>query len=127
MSEKGKAVANKIGTSVEKRGKKSTVNVSGKAVPSVRKASEPTSPTGKTYKVTLAGTKGRGQTVVISAPGKALEANTTLEPGKVVTLKLSRSNVVGKYPKVRHLPAPETKLKLDDETRKSLLASMVLI
>jgi len=85
------------------------------------------SPTGKTYTVTLARAKGRGQTVVISAPGKVLEANTTLETGKIVTLKLSRSKLVGKYPEVHHLPAPQTKLKLDDETRKSLLASMVLI
>lgn len=82
---------------------------------------------GKTYKVTLARAKGRGQTVVISAPGKVLEASTTLETGKIVKLKLSRSKLVGKYPEVHHLPAPQTKLKLDDETRKSLLASMVLI
>lgn len=114
VSEEGKAVAKKIGSSVvgEKRTKKAT-------------ASKP--PVGKTYKVTLARAKGGGHTVVISAPGKVLEANTTLKPGKVVKLKLSRSNVVGKHPEVHHLPAPKTKLKLDDEMRKSLLASMVLI
>jgi len=50
-----------------------------------------------------------------------------LKSGKVVQLELSRSNLVGKHPEVHHLPAPKTKLKLDDETRKSLLALMVLI
>ena len=122
-------MAKKIGSSVvgEKSAKKTTVNVAGKAVLSVHKASASKPPTGKTYKVTLARTKGQGQTVVISAPGKVLEANTTLKPGKIVKLKLSRSKVVGKHPEVHHLPAPTTKLKLDDETRKSLLALMVLI
>lgn len=128
-SKKGKAVAKKVGGSVvgEKRAKKATASVAGKVALSVHKASASTPPTNKTYTVTLARAKGGGQTVVISAPGKVLEANTTLRPGKIVKLKLSRSNVVGKYPEVHHLPAPKTKLKLDDETRKSLLASMVLI
>jgi hypothetical protein len=122
-------VAKKIGSSVvgEKRTKKSTANVAGKVALSAHKASASKPPTGKTYKVTLARTKGGGQTVVISAPGKILEANTTVKPGTIVNWKLSRSNVVGKHPEVHHLPAPKTKLKLDDETRKSLLASMVLI
>lgn len=122
-------MAKKIVSSVvdEKRAKKTTANVGGKVVLPAHKTSASKPPAGKTYKVTLAGAKGRGQTVVISAPGKVLEANTTLEPGKVVKLKLSRNNVVGKNPGVQHLPAPQTKLKLDDETRKSLLASMVLI
>lgn len=115
-------MAKKLGSSVVsvKSAKKRAANVAGKVA-------APKSATGKTYKVTLARSKGRGHTVVISAPGKVLEANTTLEPGKVVKLKLSRSNVVGKYPEVHHLPAPKAKLKLDEETRKSLLASMVLI
>lgn len=119
----------KIGSSVvgEKTAKKATANVPENVVPSVRKAFASKPPTDKTYKVTLPRAKGGGQTVVISAPGKVLEANTTLKPGEIVKLKLSRSNVVGKHPEVRHLPAPKTKLKLDDETRKSLLASMVLI
>ena len=127
--EKGNAMAKKIESSVagEKKAKKATANVPGKVALSVHKASASTPPTGKTYKVTLARTKGGGQTVVISAPGKVLEARTTLRPGKIVNLNLSRSNVVGKHPEVQHLPAPKTKLRLDDETRKSLLASMVLI
>lgn len=122
-------MAKKIGSSAagEKRDKKTTVSVTEEAVRSVHKASASKPLTGKTYKVTLARTKGRGQTVVISAPGKVLEANTTLKPGKIVKLKLSRSNLVGKHPEVHHLPAPKTKLKLDEETRKSLLASMVLV
>ncbi len=129
VSEKGKAVVKTTGSSVvsEKKAKKTTANVAAKGVLSVRNASASKSPTGKTYKVTLSRAKGGGQTVVISAPGKVLEANTTLKPGKIVKLKLSRSNVVGKHPEVHHLPAPKTKLKLDDETRKSLLASMMLI
>lgn len=122
-------MARKIGSSgVGETGtKKATANVAGKVALSVHKASVSKPPTGKTYKVTLARAKGGSQTVIISAPGKVLEANTTLKPGKIVKLKLSRSNVVGKHPEVHHLPAPKTKLKLDDETRKSLLASMVLI
>ena len=122
-------MAKKIDKSVvgEKSAKKTTVNVAGKAALPVHKASASKPPIGKTYKVTLARAKGQGQTVVISAPGKVLEANTTLKPGKIVKLNLSRSKVVGKHPEVHHLPAPITKLKLDDETRKSLLASMVLI
>ena len=122
-------MAKKIGSSVvgEKSAKKTIANVAEKVVLPVHKAPASKPPTGKTYKVTLARAKGRGQTVVISAPGKVLEANTTLKPGKIVKLNLSRSNVVGKHPEVHHLPAPKTKLKLDDETRKSLLASMVLI
>ena len=122
-------MAKKIGSSVvgEKSAKKTTVNVDGKAMLSAHKASASKPPIGKTYKVTLARAKGQGQTVVISAPGKVLEANTTLKPGKIVKLNLSRSKVVGKHPEIHHLPAPTTKLKLDDETRKSLLASMVLI
>lgn len=129
VSGKGKKVAKKIGSSIasEKSAKKTPVNVAEKAVPSVHKAPAPKPQIGKTYKVTLARAKGQGQTVVISAPGKVLEANTTLKSGKIVKLKLSRSKVVGKHPEVHHLPAPMTKLKLDDETRKSLLASMVLI
>lgn len=122
-------MAKKIDSSVpsEKRPKKMTANMTGKVVLSGSKASASKTPTGKTYKVTLAGTKGRGRTVVISAPGKVLEANTISKPGKIVKLNLSRSNLVGKHPEVHHLPAPRTTLKLDDETRKSLLASMVLI
>jgi hypothetical protein len=129
VSAKGKSMAKKNGSSLagENRAKKTPANVAGKVVLPVHKASAPKPATGKTYKVTLARAKGRGQTVFISAPGKVLEANTTLEPGKIVKLKLSRSNVVGKHPEVHHLPAPKAKLKLDDETRKSLLASMVLI
>ena len=122
-------MAKRISSSIvgEKRAKKTTANVAGKVELLVHKASASKPPTGKTYKVTLARAKGRGHTVVISAPGKVLEANTTLEPGKIVKLNLSRRNLVGKHPEVHHLPAPETTLKLDDETRKSLLASMVLI
>ena len=124
-SKKGKTVAKKIGSSVV--AEKTALNVPGRAVLPGHKASASKAPIGKTYKVTLSRAKGLGQTVVISAPGKVLEANTTLKPGKIVKLKLSRSKVVGKHPEVHHLPAPTTKLKLDDETRKSLLASMVLI
>ena len=122
-------VTKKTGSAVvgEKKAKKTTANAAGKALLSVRKVSTSNHPTGKTYRVILAGVKGGGHTVVISAPGKVLEANTTLEQGRIVKLKLSRSNVVGKHPEVRHLPAPKTELKLDDETRNSLLASMVLI
>lgn len=129
IRKKGKVVTKKTGSSVvgEKKAKKTTANVAGKVVLSVRNISASKPPTGKTYKVTLARAKGGAQTVVISAPGKVLEANTTLKAGKIVKLKLSRSNVVGKHPEVHHLPAPKTKLKLDDKTRKSLLASMVLI
>lgn len=129
VSEKGKAVAKKIGSPVAggKRAEKTAANVSGKVVPSVHKAFASKPSTDRTYKVTLARTQERGQTVVISAPGKVVEADTTLKPGKIVKLKLSRSKLVGKHPEVHHLPAPKTKLKLDEETRKSLLASMVLI
>ena len=127
--QKGKAVTKKTGSSVASQttAKKTPANAPGKVALSVRNASASKRTTGKIYKVTLARGKGGGQTVVISAPGKALEAITTLKSGKVVQLELSRSNLVGKHPEVHHLPAPKAKLKLDDETRKSLLASMVLI
>ena len=79
----------------------------------------------KVYTVTLKQVKGVGKTTVVWAPHKALEVETTVKPGKVVKQKLPRSKVVGKY-EVNHLPAPQSKLKLDDKTRKTLLAAMVL-
>lgn len=43
-----------------------------------------------------------------------------------MTVDLSRRKLVGKYPEVKHRPAPKSKLRLDNETRTALLASMVL-
>jgi len=80
---------------------------------------------GKVYTVTLAQVKGSGKTTVVWTPNKALEVETTEMSGKVVKRKLPRRKIVGKY-EVDHLPAPKSKLKLDDETRASLLAAMVL-
>lgn len=81
----------------------------------------------KTNTVTLQlfSLKGTKMTIV-SSPGRVLKATTTSAPGKLVKLDLSRSNLVGKYPAVKHLPAPNSKRKLDDKTRTALLASMVL-
>lgn len=82
---------------------------------------------GKVYTVTLTSLSNKGsKTTVTSSPGKVFEATTTSAPGKFVTLDLSRRKLVGKHPEVKHLPAPKSKLKLDEKTRKLLLASMVL-
>jgi len=87
----------------------------------------PTSSTRKAYKATLrAASKGAGKTVVIWSANNVLEARTTVAPEKVVTQDLSRREVVGKHPEIKLRPAPKSKLKLDEKTRQSLLASMVL-
>lgn len=79
----------------------------------------------KNYKVIISSVKGDKTTVTVRSGG-IYEAVKISGLGKAVKVDLSRDSLVGKYPQVKHLPAPKAKKKLDEKTRTSLLNSMVL-
>ncbi|WP_156513567.1 hypothetical protein [Bordetella ansorpii] len=125
MTTAKKAPAAKKATSVGGAAKKATA----KAAQPARKVTRPapqTSP-GKSQVVTVipASTKWGKTTVTVSANG-VLKATTTSASGRETTFDLSRRKLVDKYPDIKPRPAPKSVLKLDEETRRSLLASMLL-
>lgn len=52
--------------------------------------------------------------------------SATASKGKKKTEEFSRADLVGKFPHIRHQPAPKAKLLLSEEVRRQIVARMKL-